>query len=162
MTRFLAVHDFHGLPVTRFDTAHRINRIAFGDDFPGKQYPLDGKNVDDGKPAIMHNYYLNVVPTRYAYMDGRIENSHQFSVTSYKRDIAIEGAIGVPGFVVQYDFSPLMIQREEKRQQLVTFLVSLCAIIGGVYAVSQLIVTIIYHCFRVIEEELRLNPVGFH
>ncbi|KAK5967610.1 hypothetical protein GCK32_002858 [Trichostrongylus colubriformis] len=41
------------------------------------------------------------------------------------------GASGIPGFVVQYEFSPLMIRYEERRQHLITFLVSLCAIIGG-------------------------------
>ncbi|EYB86539.1 hypothetical protein Y032_0277g1125 [Ancylostoma ceylanicum] len=151
------VHDFHSLDLTRFDTAHRINHLAFGEYFPGKQYPLDGKNFDNA--AIMHNYYVKVVPTSYVHMDGREENSHQFSVTTHQKDIA-KGMSGIPGFVVQYEFSPLMVRYEERRQHLITFLVSLCAIIGGVFTVAQLIDSMIYHSSRVLERKLSLNKLG--
>ncbi|CAJ0599118.1 unnamed protein product [Cylicocyclus nassatus] len=153
------VHDFHSLDLTRFDTAHRINHLAFGEEFPGKEYPLDGKNFDDGRPAIMHNYYVKIVPTSYVYMDGRVENSHQFSVTTHQKDIA-KGVSGIPGFVVQYEFSPLMVRRELKRQHLITFLVSLCAIIGGVFTVAQLIDSVIYRSSRVFLQKLSLNKLG--
>lgn len=36
----------------------------------------------------MHNYYVKVVPTSYVSMDGRVEESHQFSVTTHRKDIA--------------------------------------------------------------------------
>ncbi|KAK6740623.1 hypothetical protein RB195_008841 [Necator americanus] len=153
------VHDFHSLDLIRFDTAHRINHLAFGDEFPGKQHPLDGKNFDDGRAGIMHNYYVKVVPTSYVHMDGRVENSHQFSVTTHQKDIT-KGMSGIPGFIVQYEFSPLMVRYEERRQHLITFLVSLCAIIGGVFTVAQLIDSMIYHSSRVLERKLSLNKLG--
>lgn len=109
----------------------------------------------------MHNYYVKVVPTSYVHMDGREENSHQFSVTTHQKDITkgrrflsawwhmlvihsqclwllrtiwskpflnlsnlsnlhqrllFPGMSGIPGFVVQYEFSPLMVRYEERRQ----------------------------------------------
>lgn len=45
-------------------------------------------------------------------------------------------------------------------RHLITFLVSLCAIIGGVFTVAQLIDTMIYHSSRVIEKKLSLNKLG--
>lgn len=153
------VHDFHDVDLNRFDTAHRINHLSFGNEFPGKKHPLDGKDFSDLRGAIMHNYYVKVVPTSYVSMDGRVEESHQFSVTTHRKDIA-KGVSGIPGFVVQYEFSPLMVRYEERRQHLITFLVSLCAIIGGVFTVAQLIDTMIYHSSRVIEKKLSLNKLG--
>uniref|UniRef100_A0A0K0DQI8 Endoplasmic reticulum-Golgi intermediate compartment protein 3 n=1 Tax=Angiostrongylus cantonensis TaxID=6313 RepID=A0A0K0DQI8_ANGCA len=67
---------------------------------------------------------------------------------------------GIPGFVVQYEFSPLVVRYEERRQHLITFLVSLCAIIGGVFTVAQLIDSIIYHSSRAIERKLSTNKLG--
>ncbi|KAE9413102.1 hypothetical protein Angca_008574, partial [Angiostrongylus cantonensis] len=40
------VHDFHSLDLSVFDTGHRINHLSFGNEFPGKQYPLDGRDFD--------------------------------------------------------------------------------------------------------------------
>ncbi|VDO31717.1 unnamed protein product [Haemonchus placei] len=153
------VHDFHDVELSHFDTAHRINHLSFGNEFPGKKHPLDGKDFTADKGVIMHNYYVKVVPTSYTHMDGRVESSHQFSVTTHRKNILL-GSSGIPGFVVQYEFSPLMVRYEERRQHLITFLVSLCAIIGGVFTVAQLIDSVIYHSSRVLERKLTLNKLG--
>ncbi|KJH46807.1 hypothetical protein DICVIV_07133 [Dictyocaulus viviparus] len=98
------IHDFHSLDLSHFDTGHRINHLSFGDEYPGKQYPLNGKNFDEIKGPLMHNYYVKVVPTSYVYIDGRVENSHQFSVTIHQKDIRK----GITGFFsVYFIFPPL-------------------------------------------------------
>ncbi|KAK6031404.1 hypothetical protein OSTOST_02436 [Ostertagia ostertagi] len=153
------VHDFHDVDLKNFDTAHVINHLSFGNEFPGKKHPLDGKDTTSDRGAIMHNYYVKVVPTSYVRMDGRVESSHQFSVTTHQKDRS-KGVSGIPGFVVQYEFSPLMVRYEERRQHLITFLVSLCAIIGGVFTVAQMLDSMIYHSSRVIERKLILNKLG--
>ncbi|VDL64285.1 unnamed protein product [Nippostrongylus brasiliensis] len=155
------VHDFHDLDLKHFDTAHTINHLSFGNYFPGKKHPLDGREakVNDFSGPIMHNYYVKVVPTSYVSMNGQVEDSHQFSVTTHQKDIS-KGISGIPGFVVQYEFSPLMVRYEERRQHLITFLVSLCAIIGGVFTVAQLIDSMIYHSSRAIERKLVVNKLG--
>lgn len=75
----------------------------------------------------MHQYYLKVVPTMYVYTvsdNSREEFSHQFSITRNQKDI-MSGAAGLPGFFVQYEFSPLMVKYEERRKYV--FLCSLTA-----------------------------------
>ena len=78
----------------------------------------------------MYQYYLKVVPTGYFYLDGRIENSHQFSVTFHQKELKQgrwiwhfskfyarnSGVSGLPGFFVQYEFSPLMVHYEERQK----------------------------------------------
>ncbi|KAK5985942.1 Endoplasmic reticulum-Golgi intermediate compartment protein 3 [Trichostrongylus colubriformis] len=82
------IHDFHDIDLKNFDTAHRINHLSFGNDFPGKKHPLNGMDTTGDRGAIMHNYYVKVVPTSYVHMDGRIDSSHQFSVTTHQKDIS--------------------------------------------------------------------------
>lgn len=64
----------------------------------------------------MYQYYLKVVPTLYAYLDPANNIfSHQFSVTTNQKDVTA-GSSGLPGFFVHYEFSPLMIKYEERKQ----------------------------------------------
>uniref|UniRef100_A0A1I7XVP3 Endoplasmic reticulum-Golgi intermediate compartment protein 3 n=1 Tax=Heterorhabditis bacteriophora TaxID=37862 RepID=A0A1I7XVP3_HETBA len=155
------VHDLHSLDPSRFDTSHLINHLSFGDSYPGKKYPMDGRRFDNNKGGIMYQYYVKVVPTSYVYLDGKYENSHQFSITTHNKDLSeVSGISGLPGFFVQYEFSPLMVRYEERRQHMSTFLVSLCAIIGGVFTVAQLIDACIYHSSRVIEKKMLISKLG--
>lgn len=84
---FFSVHDLHNLDPAKFDASHTVNHISFGKTFPGKTYPLDGRANTEEKGGIMFQYYVKVVPTQYLYLDGRVDNSHQFSVTTNKKDL---------------------------------------------------------------------------
>ncbi|MCP9263210.1 Endoplasmic reticulum-Golgi intermediate compartment protein 3 [Dirofilaria immitis] len=146
-------HDLHSLSPSKFDTSHRVNHFSFGNSFPGKVYPLDGRFLDLRKiQATSKSSFL----------------SHHIS----KRYIS--GESGLPGFFVQYEFSPLMVKYEEKRQyvascfesgfavleafmSLSTFLVSICAIIGGIFTVASLIDAFIYRSGRIISQKIALN-----
>ncbi|CAD6189055.1 unnamed protein product [Caenorhabditis auriculariae] len=147
------VHDLHSLDPSRFDASHTINHVSFGNAYPGKTYPLDSKTFQSEKGGVMFQYYVRVVPTSYYYIDGRREDSHQFSITTHQKDLS-QGLPGLPGFFLQYEFSPLMVHYEERKQALSTFLVSLCAIVGGVFAMAQLFDLTIYHASRVIRQKI--------
>ncbi|VDM10326.1 unnamed protein product [Wuchereria bancrofti] len=155
---FFSVHDLHSLSPSKFDTSHTVNHLSFGNSFPGKVYPLDGKFFGSAKDSgIMYQYHLKLVPTSYVFLDStRNIFSHLFSVTTYQKDIS-QGASGLPGFFIQYEFSPLMVKYEERRQSLSTFLVSICAIIGGIFTVASLIDAFIYRSGRIISQKIMLN-----
>nr|CAD2128448.1 unnamed protein product [Meloidogyne enterolobii] len=142
-------HDFHSLSPGRFNTSHTINHLSFGQAFPGRRYPLDGRSVYTDKGGIMQQYQLKIVPTRYI-SDGKTIESHQFSITMLQKDI-MNGAGGIPGIFVQYEFSPLMVQYEERQRSLSFFLVSLCAIVGGVHTVASLIDALFYSTQRALQ-----------
>ncbi|CAB3410166.1 unnamed protein product [Caenorhabditis bovis] len=152
------VHDLHNLDPNKFDATHTINHISFGPAYPGKEYPLNGKLAKSEKGGIMYQYYVKVVPTRYDYYDGKVDESHQFSITTHKKDIS-QGQAGLPGFFLQYEFSPLMVHYQEYRQSLATFLVSLCGIVGGVFAMAQLIDLTIYHSSRFVKQHMGGNKL---
>lgn len=43
---------------------------------------------------------------------------------------------------------------------LITFLVSLCAIVGGIFTVAQLIDTLLYQSSRLVQQKLNMNKLG--
>ena len=71
-----------------FNVTHTINKLRFGDEYPGAIYQLDNqtRTVEDGHG--MYQYYMKVVPTTYTYLHGK-ENieSNQFSVTEHLRHV---------------------------------------------------------------------------
>ncbi|CAD5230009.1 unnamed protein product [Bursaphelenchus okinawaensis] len=147
-------HDLHSMSAGSFDTTHKINNLSFGKPYPGKHYPLNGLTFQSHKGGIMHQYFVKVVPTMFVYgvtNPGIEEYSYQFSVTRNVKDITA-GQSGLPGLFVQYSFSPLMVKYEERKQALSQFLVSLCAIIGGVYTVASLVDSLIYSSTRVLRK----------
>jgi len=109
----------------------------------------------------MHQYFIKAVPSVYVYeltQPGKQEFSYQFSITRNQKDL-MAGASGLPGFFVQYSFSPLMVRYEEKKKPLSTFLVSLCAVIGGVYTVASLVDLFIYNSSRALQRKMESNKV---
>ncbi|CAI4226934.1 unnamed protein product [Auanema sp. JU1783] len=153
------VHDLHSFVPTKFDCSHTINHFSFGNYYPGKAHPLDGRLFDEGRGGIMYQYYLKIVPTSYYYSNGTVEHSHQFSITSKKKDLS-KALDGVTGFFVIYEFSPLMIHMEEMRKSIISFVVSLCAIVGGVFTVAQLIDSMIYRAEMALERKRSMNKLG--
>lgn len=107
----------------------------------------------------MHQYQLRVVPTRYM-REGQpvadIVESHQFAITRLQKDIP-SGASGIPGLFFQYEFSPLMVQYEERRRSISFFLVSLCAIVGGVHTVAALLDAFLYSTHRALQKKMSVG-----
>ena len=107
--------------------------------------PLDGAQavVKDGSGVFQ--YYVKVVPTTYQFASGLSLDSCQYSVTDQFKS-AHDPAAGfvLPGVFFIYDISPIMVRFTEKRPSLAFFLTSLCAIVGGVFAVAGIIDGILY------------------
>jgi hypothetical protein len=98
-------------------------------------------------------------------------SAHQFSVSRQQRVIGM-GGDGLPGIFVQYDFSPLMVKYMEVQMQvysfvnvtfihifrpLTAFLVSLCAIVGGVFTVAGIVDAFIYNSQRILRQKLEIG-----
>lgn len=53
-----------------------------------------------------------------------------------------------------YDLSPIKVHVAEKRQSFLHFLTSVCAIIGGVFTVSGLVDSVVYHGERAVRQKM--------
>ena len=98
---------------------------------------------------------MQVVPTDYNYANGRKLLTNQFSVTDHMRKLDSRSGRGLPGVFFFYDISPIRVRIEEKRRSFLSFLTSVCAIIGGVFTVRVAVArsptsarTRVNDCFR--------------
>lgn len=126
------------LDATRINVSHVINDVTFGPPYPGMQRPLQGVSRVTDESGGVYRYYLKVVPTVYKPLRGRSTFTNQYSVTEfYQRQT--KGTGRLPGVYLLYDLSPVTMELAEKRVGFGHFLVRLCAVIGGVFAVTGLI-----------------------
>ncbi|KAG5189161.1 endoplasmic reticulum vesicle transporter [Tribonema minus] len=93
-------------------------------------------------------YTLKVVPTAVTTRAGRTTRSFQYSARSeYETKEALAAnreARRYPGVHFAYDFTPVMVHREEDAEGFLNFLTSTCAIVGGVFTMSGLLVGLIH------------------
>jgi len=126
---------------------------------------LDGYWAVARNPHYMFQYFLKVVGTRYHFLNGQWVSSHQYSVTTYQRDVSegntgktsqgimtSRGSNGQPGAFFNYEISPMVVVHRETRQSFAHFLTSLCAIIGGVLTIASIVDSALFNASRVLKK----------
>jgi len=76
------------------------------------------------------------VPTQFKRLDGSVIHTHQYSTTEYFTAVRV-GDLLSPVLSVSYDFSPVSVVIEQRRRPLLHFLTRTCAVLGGVYAITE-------------------------
>jgi len=120
--------------------------------------PLNGIKAHTEESNYMFQYFLKVVSTRFETLSQQTLQTHQYSVTSYERDLSkgngatqeaghstSHGFAGVPGVFFSYEISPMLVIHRETRQSIAHFLTSTCAIVGGILTVAGIIDSLIYN-----------------
>ena len=128
-----------------FNASHTIHRFSFGPPFPGQVSPLDGASSAPTERSAGFQYHLRVVPTIYEHLGGRVTDSRQYSASDFVQEYDAHAAPYVhPGLWLRYDFSPTMVRRVEVRRTFLQFVTSLCAILGGVFALSGVVDQVVH------------------
>ncbi|XRB10272.1 endoplasmic reticulum-Golgi intermediate compartment protein 3 [Pseudoscourfieldia marina] len=170
----LALSEWLGLTKPReFDLSHRINHLSFGKYFPGQKNPLDGVMRGDVQTtgtqvsSGTHQYFIKVVPTVYepiGYRNGTGSvpaiHSNQYSVTEnyHHVDVSTNQVAGVFFF---YDLSPIKVRFTERRKcTMLEFITSCFAIIGGVFTVTGLLDSFVYHGHQAVKKKLELGKLS--
>ncbi|KAI8550440.1 hypothetical protein RHMOL_Rhmol06G0107100 [Rhododendron molle] len=139
------------------EISHKINRLAFGEYFPGVVNPLDGVQWTQETPSGMYQYFVKVVPTVYTDVSGHTIQSNQFSVTEHFRSGQVGQLQSLPGVFFFYDLSPIKVTFTEEHVSFLHFLTSVCAIVGGVFTVSGILDSFIYHGQRAIKKKMEIG-----
>jgi len=147
------VHDLLAFQKDSFNVSHKITRLSFGDYFPGVVNPLDNVKWTQQTPSGMYQYFIKVVPTVYTDVSGHTIQSNQFSVTEHFRNAEIGHLQSLPGVFFFYDLSPIKVTYKEEHTSFLHFLTNVCAIIGGVFTVSGILDSFIYHGQRAIKKK---------
>lgn len=88
---------------------------------------------------------LQIVPTRYVFLNGTVIETNQFSVTEHLRHVNPGGGRGLPGVFFFYEISPLHVEIVEGyRKGWIAFFTSVCAIVGGVVTTMGLLDQFLY------------------
>ncbi|KAK9865559.1 hypothetical protein WJX84_003935 [Apatococcus fuscideae] len=120
---------------TGINVSHHIHNINFGPSFPGMANSLNGYNRIVQEESGTFKYFLKVVPSKYKKIVGRTMSTNQYSVTEYFQPVH-KGEQKLPAVWFMYDMSPILVTVHEARFSLGHLLVRLCAVIGGVFAVT--------------------------
>lgn len=153
------IHEFNlqDASLDGFNTTHTIHRLRFGADVPGVESMLEGTEKIVKQDSGMFHYYIKLIPTLFS--DDKNSDpvyTHQYSVTTSAKRIEMDGNKkmgGLPGVFFVYEFSPFMVNKVTKSVPLSHFLVSVSAIIGGVFTVLQLLDRLVHGVKRVVKTE---------
>ncbi|KAG8493951.1 hypothetical protein CXB51_011279 [Gossypium anomalum] len=152
------VHDLQAFRKDRFNLSHTINRLAFGDYFPGVVNPLDGVQWMQKQPIGMYQYFIKVVPTMYTDENGHTIQTNQFSVTEHFKGAERGLLDNLSGVFFIYDLSPIKVTfAAEGHVSFLHFLTNVCAIVGGVFAVSGIIDSCIYHGQKAMKKKMEIG-----
>ncbi|XP_073315920.1 uncharacterized protein [Primulina huaijiensis] len=151
------VHDLLAFQKDSFNISHKVNRLAFGDYFPGVVNPLDGVKWTQQTPNAMYQYFLKVVPTVFTDENGHAIHSNQFSVTEHVKGAELGRLQALPGVFFFYDLSPIKVTFTETHVSFLHFLTNVCAIVGGVFTVSGIIDSFVYHSQKAIKRKMEIG-----
>ncbi|KAF4346090.1 hypothetical protein G4B88_030867 [Cannabis sativa] len=148
--------NFHFAPGKSFQQSniHVHDLLSFQKDilgiFPGVVNPLDGvewtHEFITPSPNGMYQYFIKVVPTVYTHVSGQVIQSNQFSVTEHIRTSEYGNIQFLPGVTFAEEYISFS-----------HFLTNVCAIVGGVFTVSGILDSFIYHGHKVIKKKMEID-----
>ncbi|KAI9016372.1 endoplasmic reticulum vesicle transporter-domain-containing protein [Phycomyces nitens] len=162
------VHDVRPYLAANHDFSHQLHSLQFGDhDLSARKHkrtsletltnPLDHTSWGNSESAMMYQYFLKIVPTRFDYLSGDSLNTYQYSVSRQERNLRDQSGGGLPGVFFMMDFSPMLVIYSERRKSLASFVTSVCAIVGGIFTVAGLLDGIIYRAERSYQKKRELG-----
>ncbi|CAG7846346.1 Uncharacterized protein C24B11.08c [Serendipita indica DSM 11827] len=120
--------------------------------------PLEDVYAHTESADYMFQYFLKVVKSSYKSLDGKAYSTHQYSTSSFERDLAtmshgknedgieiVHERQGVPGVFFNFEISPMEVIHIEQRQSWAHFITSMAAIIGGVLTVATLVDALLFN-----------------
>ncbi|KAK9362133.1 endoplasmic reticulum vesicle transporter-domain-containing protein [Lipomyces starkeyi] len=146
------LHDLniYETSTVRHTFTHNIHHLSFGPHHHTVRNPLDSTVKKTDERHFNYMYFIKVVSTRFERIGEAPLETNQYSVTSHERAIrggrdddhpnTMHARGGIPGVFFSYDISPMkVINREERSKSFGSFLIGVCAVVGGVLAVASVI-----------------------
>ncbi|XP_073032067.1 uncharacterized protein [Primulina eburnea] len=85
------------------------------------------------------------------------ESSGWFSVTEHVKGAELGRLQALPGVFFFYDLSPIKVTFTETHVSFLHFLTNVCAIVGGVFTVSGIIDSFVYHSQKAIKRKMEIG-----
>ncbi len=157
--------------LSAFNASHKIHVLTFGAGSGAAKAPsawgvreagaanssaatLSGFNAVRSEGVYQYQYQVKIVPTVFLPLGGGSAlqaREHPYSSTFYFKKTVVDlsgfglfSRIQVPGFFLRYDESPIVIEKRERKRGFLQFVTSVCAIVGGVFAMAGLVDTVLH------------------
>ena len=105
-----------------------------------------------GPSALIVNYFLEI--SQVDYVDKTSEEAIQaneiLQAFKFRSSQTIKLDMGMPAIFFRYELSPIRIQYTISLQSVTTFLVHICAIVGGVYACSSIFESVLRNSISIL------------
>jgi hypothetical protein len=163
--------------LSTFNASHTIHSFSFGPAIPGHPNPLDDHTTPFTEQMAMYQYHIKVrrcslmssllfvwssnapfrspcpsqvVPTVYEPLSGATIDSQQFSAADFTQAPSDpEDHMRIhPGVWFKFDFSAIMVRLVETHRSFLHFVTSLCAILGGIFALSGIVDQLFYRAIE--------------
>ena len=129
-----------------YNFSHRINNLSFGDK-SSMVNSLEAEIVLTEEKEIMYMYFLRVVPTIFRTSKHSTELAYQYSVTQLNRVVTPGKRHTHSGIIFKYEFDPVVVTVREREKSFWHFIIQLCGIVGGIFATSGLMHSLISNIF---------------
>ena len=76
---FKSIEDFVAQAFETFNVSHVVNQVRFGQEYPGDIHQLDGAQRIIKDAYGMYQYYIQIVPTQYKFLNGTTIQTNQYA-----------------------------------------------------------------------------------
>ena len=83
-----------GQMVQQWNVSHALHKLRFGPEYPAAVYQLDNHSRSISDTYGMYQYYFQVVPTTYKFLNGTVIQTNQYSVTEHLRHVEFGSSRG--------------------------------------------------------------------
>lgn len=153
------LHDVRFLDGLHLDFSHKIHYLSFGDHHSEISNPLDNTTNVAEAPERSFRYYSKVVAAEFHYRNGPTLYTNQYAVTKNENETRGDKT-AFPSVFFYYEISPMVVVYTEFKRQFTSFIVELCAIVGGVYTVCAIIDAIAFRAERQLRKKVNLGKTN--
>ena len=159
------IHQFVLSDIPRFNCSHTIHELSFGQNFPNQQLPLNGMtHTIEKEGGGVFTYNLKIIPIEYISPMGYVTHSNTYGYSYKYKHIpppqpGVQMQAALPGLFFVYKINPYMLQISEARPSFWTFLINLCAIAGGIFAISGLLDSITWNIQLLTRAKELISPL---
>lgn len=141
-----AIIEFFNDAYEQFNVSHTINKLTFGPYMTDEvrrslnlTSQLEGvsRTVTDGYGMLQ--FYLQIIPTTFQFLNGTSIKTFQYSVTEHTRHVDPGSNRGLPGVFFFYEVSALHVEFEEYVRGYSHFFTGVCAAVGGAFTVMGML-----------------------
>ena len=155
----------HSFDFSHVNVSHHIDHLSFGLELPAsarlrlpdavqrKLLGLDGTSFTSNAAHATLEHHVNVMPTTFtsSWFTTPVE-TYQFTSTSHSRT-----KDALPSLIISYDVSPIQVRITAAHQPVSGFIVNLCAVIGGAFAIFGILDGIVFEGGNVVRKKLQMG-----